>query len=207
MLKRFVLPLMAVVLTACSQPQTPVFKNSDITGADYGKALSARKEGEPGSMRYRVLDHEGNPRSINDFRGKVVSLFFGYTQCPDVCPTNLTTMAEVMRQLGPDAERLQVLFMTVDPERDTQALLAEYVPAFDPRFIGLIADAPTTAAVAQDFRVFYRKAGDTSGPNYTVDHSTGTYIFDTEGRLRLYVKHGTEPAAIVADVKTLLAGK
>ena len=107
-------------------------------------------------------------------KGKVVTLFFGYTQCPDVCPTNLLGMVEVLRQLGPDADKVQVLFITVDPERDTQALLAQYVPAFDARFVGLYGDIPTTQAVAKDFKVFYQKQGDTKGTAYTVDHSTGT---------------------------------
>ncbi len=170
------------------------FASTDITGANYAKG-------------FQLTDHTGAPRSLADYRGKVVTLFFGYTQCPDVCPTNLLGMAEVMRQLGPDADKVQVLFITVDPERDTQALLAEYVPAFDKRFVGLFGDAATTAAVARDFKVFYQKQGDTSGQAYTVDHSTGTYVFDPQGRLRLYVKHGEKPEAIVGDVRKLLAGK
>ena len=170
------------------------FASTDITGANYAKG-------------FQLTDHTGAQRSLADYRGKVVTLFFGYTQCPDVCPTNLLGMAEVMRQLGPDADKVQVLFITVDPERDTQALLAEYVPAFDKRFVGLFGDAATTAAVARDFKVFYQKQGDTSGQAYTVDHSTGTYVFDPQGRLRLYVKHGEKPEAIVGDVRKLLAGK
>lgn len=170
------------------------FASTDITGANYAKG-------------FQLTDHTGAPRSLADYRGKVVTLFFGYTQCPDVCPTNLLGMAEVMRQLGPDADRLQVLFITVDPERDTQALLAEYVPAFDKRFTGLYGDASTTAAVARDFKVFYQKQGDTKGSAYTVDHSTGTYVFDPQGRLRLYVKHGEKPEVIAGDLRKLLAGK
>ncbi|NMG44922.1 redoxin domain-containing protein [Aromatoleum toluvorans] len=187
--------LAVATLAACSSPSSATtFRATDITGADYGKGLA-------------LSDHNGTPRTLADFRGKVVTLFFGYTQCPDVCPTNLGTMAEAMRQLGPDAARVQVLFVTVDPERDTQQLLAQYVPVFDPHFLGLRGDAAQTAAVAKEFRVFYQKSGDTSGPNYTVDHSTGTYVFDPTGRARLYVKHGETAENIVADLRTLLAGK
>ncbi|NMF87399.1 SCO family protein [Aromatoleum petrolei] len=187
--------LAVATLAACSNPSATIaFRATDITGADYGKGLA-------------LSDHTGAPRTLADFRGKVVTLFFGYTQCPDVCPTNLSTMAEVMRQLGPDAERVQVLFVTVDPERDTQQLLAQYIPVFDPRFIALRGDPAQTAAVAKEFKVFYQKSGDTSGANYTVDHSTGTYVFDPTGRVRLYVKHGETADNIAADVRTLLAGK
>ncbi|BAL25915.1 SCO family protein [Azoarcus sp. KH32C] len=195
---RFLLAVVcAFALAACSEhngPAATTFRNSDITGADYGK-------------NFLLTDQHGTPRSLADFRGKAVTLFFGYTQCPDVCPTNLSTMAEVMRLLGPDADRVQVLFVTVDPERDTQALLAQYLPAFDPRFLALRGDATQTADTAKEFRVFYRKSGDTDGPNYSVDHSTGTYIFDPAGRLRLYVKHGESAENIAADLRTLLAGK
>lgn len=197
MFRALIVAATAAVLTlaACSGPtHTTAFRATDITGADYGKGLA-------------LTDQTGTPRTLADFRGKVVTLFFGYTQCPDVCPTNLATMAEAMRQLGPDAARVQVLFVTVDPERDTQELLARYVPVFDPHFLGLRGDAAQTAAVAREFRVFYQKSGDTSGPNYTVDHSTGTYVFDPAGRARLYVKHGETAENIVADLRTLLAGK
>lgn len=184
---------LSALLAACSD-RTPVFHSTDITGADYGKTLA-------------LTDHAGQARTLADFRGKAVTLFFGYTQCPDVCPTNLVTMAEVMRQLGADAERLQVLFVTVDPERDTQALLSQYVPAFDARFLGLYGTAEQTADVAREFRVFYRKSGDTSGSTYTIDHSAGTYVFDPAGRLRLYVKHGEPADKLADDIRQLLAGR
>jgi protein SCO1/2 len=189
------------------------------SGADQlaGSLLSRRRErGQLRQYRHHrrelrqgfpLTDHTGAARSLADYRGKVVTLFFGYVQCPDVCPTNLLNMVEVMKQLGPDADKVQVLFMTIDPERDTQALLAEYVPAFDPRFIGLHADLPTTQAVAKDFKVFYQKQGDVKGTAYTVDHSTGTYVFDPQGRLRLYVKHGEKPDLIAADIRKLIAGQ
>jgi len=184
------------LLNACSPSGSggEGFANTDITGAKYGQD-------------FKLIDHHGQPRSLADYRGKVVTLFFGYTQCPDVCPTNLAGMAEVMRQLGPDADKVQVLLMTVDPERDTRELLAEYVPAFDARFVGLYGDLPTTQAVAKDFKVFYQKQGDVTGKAYTVDHSTGTYVFDPQGHLRLYVKHGEKPELITADIRKLLAGK
>lgn len=199
MLRRIILGLVLTLgLSACSPggegQGAKGFAATDITGANYAKD-------------FRLVDHTGTPRSLADFRGKVVTLFFGYTQCPDICPTNLLTMAEVMRQLGPDAQRVQVLFVTVDPERDTQALLAQYVPAFDARFIGLRGDLPATEAVAKEFRVFYQKQGDTKGQAYTVDHSTGTYAFDPQGRLRLYIRHGEKPEVIAADLGKLLAGQ
>ena len=197
MLRRTIVTGLALgLLAACSQPGEggAGFVNTDITGAKYGQD-------------FKLIDHHGQPRSLADYRGKVVTLFFGYTQCPDVCPTNLAGMAEVMRQLGPDADKVQVLFMTVDPERDTRELLAEYVPAFDARFVGLYGDLPTTQAVAKDFKVFYQKQGDVTGKAYTVDHSTGTYVFDPQGHLRLYVKHGEKPELITADIRKLLAGK
>jgi len=197
MLRRTIVAGLALgLLAACSQPGEggAGFANTDITGAKYGQD-------------FKLLDHHGQPRSLADYRGKVVTLFFGYVQCPDVCPTNLSGMAEVMRQLGPDADKVQVLFMTVDPERDTQSLLAEYVPAFDARFVGLYGDLSTTRAVATDFKVFYQKQGDVNGKAYTVDHSTGTYVFDPQGHLRLYVKHAEKPELIAADIRKLLAGK
>lgn len=182
----------ALALAACTGPSTPQFHSTDVTGANYGKSFA-------------LNDHHGRRRTLADFRGKVVALFFGFTQCPDVCPTTLNTMREVMTQLGDDAERMQVLFVTVDPERDTEALLAHYVPAFDPRFLGLYGDAAETAAVAKEFRIFYRKSGDTEGPNYSIDHSAGTYVFDPQGRLRLYVRHAETPENIAADIRMLLA--
>ncbi|MBR0567870.1 SCO family protein [Azoarcus sp. L1K30] len=191
MLRSLIVAAAAVLAAACSAP--PSFHATDITGADYGKTLALR-------------DHNGTPRTLADFHGKVVTIFFGYTQCPDVCPTNLSTMSEVMRKLGKDADRVQVLFVTVDPERDTAELLAQYVPAFDKRFLGLLGDAEATAAAAKDFRVVYRKSGDTASGHYTVDHSAGTYVFDPSGRLRLYVRHGETADNISADIRRLLDG-
>ena len=184
--------LAVATLVACTPPE-PVFRSTDITGAEYGKTL-------------QLTDHHGQTRTLADFKGKVVTIFFGYTQCPDVCPTALAGMSEVMQQLGPDGDKVQVIFITVDPERDTPALLAEYVPVFDKRFLGMYGAPDKIAEVAKDFRVFYRKSGDLAG-HYTIDHSAGTYVFDPQGRLRLYVKHAEDPAVIAADIKALLAGK
>ena len=186
--------LLIALLAACSSEQAPQFRNTDITGAGYAKDFA-------------LTDHAGAKRTLADYRGKVVTVFFGFTQCPDICPSALSTMSEVMKALGPDADRVQVLFITVDPERDTQELLANYVPAFDARFVGLFGSLEETEAVAKEFRIFYAKSGDTNGPNYSVDHSAGTYVFDPEGRLRLYVRHAESADSIAADLRLLLDGK
>ena len=180
------------LLTACA-PSEPVFRSTDITGAEYGKTL-------------QLTDHHGQTRTLADFKGKVITIFFGYTQCPDVCPTALSGMSTVMQELGPEADRVQVIFVTVDPERDTQELLAEYVPVFDKRFLGMVGEPEKIAEIAKDFRVFYRKSGDLQG-HYTIDHTAGTYVFGPDGRLRLYVKHAEDPMVVAADIKALLAGK
>ena len=156
---------------------------------------------------FSLTDHNGQARRLGDFKGKAVVLFFGYTQCPDVCPTTLSTMREAMTLLGDDAAKVQVLFATVDPARDTQQLLAQYVPAFHPSFLGLYADEKTIATVAKDFKVFYAKQPGTTPGSYSVDHSTGSYAFDPQGKLRLLLRHGETPANVAADLKLLLAGK
>lgn len=194
MLRFLMIAAAVLALAGCGGETGTRFYNTDLTGAAYGKSLS-------------LTDHHGDRRELADFKGKVVTLFFGFTQCPDVCPSSLSTMGEVMRQLGADADRLQVLFVTVDPERDTRELLEAYVPAFDPRFLGLYGDLEETAEVAREFKVFYRKSGDVEGPNYTIDHSAGTYVFDPNGRLRLYIKHGEPVDNIVGDIRLLLDGK
>jgi protein SCO1 len=189
-----VILLVTGLLLACRSEQPLQFHNTDVTGADYAKAFA-------------LTDHTGQRRTLQDYAGKVVTVFFGFTQCPDVCPSSLATMSDVMKALGADAERMQVLFITVDPERDTPELLAHYVPAFDPRFVGLVGTPEETAAVAKEFRVFYAKSGDVSGPNYSIDHTAGTYVFDPQGRLRLHVRHATPAEPIAADIRLLLAGK
>jgi protein SCO1/2 len=182
----------AFALAGCGRSaDAPSFEASDVTGSTYGRDFA-------------LTDHNGKARTLADFRGKVVVLFFGYTQCPDVCPTTLAELAETMRRLGPDAARVQVVFATIDPERDTAELLAQYVPAFNPTFLGLRGDAEATARTAKEFRVFYQKQPGRTPATYTMDHSAGTFIFDPQGRLRLYVSYGQGPDVFVHDIRELL---
>jgi len=190
---RSILLSLILALAGCADPK-PQFANADLSHADFGKDFA-------------LTDHNGKPRTLADFRGKAVVIFFGYTQCPDVCPTTMTGMAEAMKLLGTDADKVQVLFVTVDPERDTQQLLAQYVPVFNPGFLGLYADPQTIARTAQEFRVFYKRQPGSTPTTYTVDHTAGSYIFDPQGKLRLYVKHGEKPELIARDLKLLVAGK
>lgn len=189
---RLLLLTLALLLAGCdSRPQ---FGNTDISEADYARDFA-------------LTDHTGKPRTMADFRGKAVVIFFGYTQCPDVCPTTMTGMAEAMKLLGGDAAKVQVLFVTVDPERDTRQLLAQYVPVFNPSFLGLYGDPQTIAKTAQDFRIFYKKQPGSTPSTYTVDHTAGSYVYDPKGRLRLYIKHGEKPEVIAKDLKLIIAGK
>jgi protein SCO1/2 len=182
--------LAAVLLLAACDGGGPKFKNTDITGAEYAKGFA-------------LTDHTGKPRTLADFRGKVVVVFFGYTHCPDVCPTTLVELKQVMQALGPDADKVQVVFITLDPERDTQQVLAQYVPAFDPRFIGMFADLPTTLKTAKDFKVFFEKRAGTTAGSYTIDHTAASFAFDPQGRLRLYVKTDSV-GTLTDDIRTLL---
>ena len=182
----------AMLLAACS-PEAPTFKGADITGASFGRELA-------------LADHHGKARTLADFRGKAVVIFFGFTQCPDVCPTALSALAEAMRRLGPDATRVQVLFVTIDPERDTADLLSRYVPAFHPSFLGLRGDAEATARVAKEFKVLYQKVPGQTPDTYTMDHSAGLYLFDPQGRLRVFESHGQGAEAIAHDLRELLRG-
>ena len=170
---------------------SPKFMASDVTGTTFGRD-------------FQLVDHNGKPRTLADYRGKAVVMFFGYTQCPDVCPTTLSELAEAMKRLGADADRVQVLFVTVDPERDTQELLSKYVPAFDPRFVGLYGDADATARTAKEFKILYQKQPGQMPGTYTVDHSAGTFIFDPNGKLRVYVGYGQGPEVYAHDIKELL---
>jgi protein SCO1 len=184
--------LAAVALAACDAA-APKFRSTDITGVDYGKSLE-------------LTDHRGTLRRLADFRGKAVVLFFGYTHCPDVCPTTLADMAQAMRQLGADAERVQMLFVTVDPERDTQTALARYVPAFDPRFLGLRGDLEATRRAAQEFKIYFEKRPGKTPGEYSVDHSAQSYVIDPQGRLRLFVRQDRIAEDLVPDLRTLLGG-
>ncbi len=190
--RRTLAALAAALLAACS-PSSPTFDASDITGASFGRDFS-------------LEDPKGAVRTLADFRGKAVVLFFGYTQCPDVCPTTLSTLAQAMKLLGADADRVQVLFVTIDPARDTPALLARYVPAFDPRFLGLWGDAEATERTAKEFKIVYEKVPGPTPGSYTMDHSAGSYVFDPQGRLRLYVAYGQRADVYAHDLRILLRG-
>jgi protein SCO1/2 len=187
---------LTVSIAACDKlpgkQQQVAFQNTDVTGLDYAKGFA-------------LTDHTGKPRTLADFKGKVVVVFFGYTQCPDVCPTTMAEMATVMQKLGPLADQVQVLFITLDPERDTQQLLASYVPAFDKRFIGLRGTPEQTAKTAKEFKVFYAKVPGSDPNSYTIDHTAGSYVFDRDGRLRLFIRHGQGPDPIVHDLRQLLS--
>jgi protein SCO1/2 len=190
-IKSFLVAVLLVALAACSPK--PDFKNVDITGSTaFGKDFS-------------LLDSDGKTKTLADFRGKVVVMFFGYTQCPDVCPTTLTEMQQVMTLMGSQADKVQVLFVTVDPERDTAAILKQYVPAFDARFLGLRpVDQAALEQVTKDFKIYYKKVPGSQAGSYTMDHTAGSYAFDPEGRLRLYIKHAQGPETLAHDLKELL---
>lgn len=187
-----VLLLAATVLAACDRPQaTPRFHATEVNNPQFARD-------------FRLKDPEGRERSLADWRGQVVLIFFGYTQCPDVCPTALSRAARVMELLGSDAARVQVLFVTVDPERDTPELLREYVPAFHPSFLGLRTSPEDTPAVAKEFRVFYKINPGSTPSTYTIDHSVTTYAYDPEGRLRLAIGHDASPEFMAEDIRALL---
>jgi protein SCO1/2 len=177
-------------LAACTESK-PSFNAVDITGADYAKGFS-------------LTDADGKLRTLADFKGKVVVLFFGYAQCPDVCPTTMSEMAQVKQQLGADGDKLQVLFVTVDPERDTPAVMKAYMGAFDPAFVALIPTPDQLPALAKDFKAYYKKVEGKTPTSYSMDHSAASFVYDTEGRLRLYARYGAGVPAMVSDVKALL---
>ena len=187
--------LLSVSLAGCDNAATTSpspFSGIDITGADYGKAL-------------KLTDHTGKSRSLDDFKGKVVLVFFGFTHCPEVCPTTLHELATVLKQLGTDADRVQVLFVTLDPARDSQEMLAKFVPSFHPNFLALRGDEAATKAAAQSFHVFFEKRPGATPDSYTIEHFTGTFIFDREGRLRLLMNYDIGIDKIIHDVKLLLS--
>lgn len=183
----------ALALAGCQPaPQPPVFQATDITGAAFARD-------------FRLTDHNGRVRTLADFKGKAVAIFFGYIHCPDVCPTTLSDFAAALQQLGQQADRVQVIFVTVDPQRDTPDLLKQFVPAFNPSFLGMVADADTLRRLAKEYRVVYQKTAVKAADDYLIDHSAGTYVYDPDGRLRLLVPYGSSPDAIAQDLKTLLA--
>jgi protein SCO1/2 len=180
----------ALVLNGC-HPDQASFQSTDVTGADFGKTFT-------------LADHNGMQRTLADFRGKVVVLFFGFTHCPDVCPITLAELSGAVRQLGPAGGNVQVLLVTIDPERDTPELLAKYVTAFNPQFLALRGNAEETARVAKEFKVIYQKVAGPRPENYAMDHSAGSYIFDRQGRLRLYVAYGRGADVFAHDIGLLL---
>ena len=180
-----------LALGACGQDK-PAFRGVDITGAEYAQG-------------WELADQNGQVRTVKDFAGKVVIVFFGYTQCPDVCPTSMQELAEVKRMLGKDGERLQGVFITVDPDRDTSELLKSYMANFDPSFVALRPNTPEQLAkVTKDFKIYYKKVDGKTPTSYTMDHSAGSYTFDPQGRVRLYSRYGSGAAALAEDVKILL---
>lgn len=182
---------LSVMLAAgCGRGGAPQFQLTDVTGASFGKSLE-------------LTDHNGQRRTLADFKGKVVAIFFGFTHCPDVCPTTLVELANVARQLGADATRMQVLFVTIDPERDTPQVLRQYVPSFNPAFLGLYGTQEETARAAKEFKVYHQKQP-VPGGSYSFDHSAGTYIFDSEGRLRLFAQYGAGAPVLLHDIRLLL---
>lgn len=182
------------VFTACTEAPKPAFKGVDITGVDYAKDLP-------------LTDQFGRQRHLKDFAGKVVVVFFGYTHCPDVCPTTMTELAQVKQDLGPDGSRLLAIFVTVDPERDTPEVLKAYMANFDPDFLALRGTEQELAAVAKDFKIFYRQVPGPTPTSYTMDHSAGMYMFDPDGRLRLFHRYGSATQALVDDTRLLLGEK
>ena len=182
------------LLSACERSATPTaFKSLDITGADYARQLAltdARTE---------------QPFLLSNLKGRIAVVFFGYTQCPDVCPTTLGALAETQRLLGPDGDKLVGVFVSVDPKRDTATLLKAYVGAFNPNWVALRGSAEDTDAAAKEFKVFYQVVPGKTEASYTIDHTAASFVFDTQGKVRLYVRHNTPPADLAADIKALLA--
>jgi protein SCO1/2 len=195
MLKRVVNVIASMALlmgiAACELKSKPDLVATDITGADFAQSID-------------LVDHTGKRRTLDEFKGKAIALFFGYTHCPDVCPTTMTDMKQTMKLLGSRADELQVLFVTLDPERDTQEILAEFVPSFDKRFLGLRGTPEQIEATAKTFKIFSNKVNTDGKAGYTIDHSAGIYVFDKNGKIRLYVDYGEKPADIANDIKTIL---
>lgn len=182
------------LLAGCGREPKASFQGVDVTGAEYARDFT-------------LPDASGQQRSLKDFAGKAVVVFFGYTQCPDVCPTSLQELAEVKKLLGADGERLQGIFVTLDPERDKPEMLKAYMESFDPSFVALRGTPEQTAAIAKDFKIFYKKVDGPTPETYTLDHSAGSYVYDPAGRLRVYERYGSGPQVLAADVRMLLAEK
>ena len=192
-LKVLFIPIFGLFLAACS-PDKPQFKSIDLTGADYAKD-------------FVLSDQNGKTRSIKDFAGKVVVVFFGFTQCPDVCPTSMTELAGIKKSLGAEGDKLQAVLISIDPERDTPEILKAYMGNFDPTFLALRPNPEQLAAIAKDFKIYYKKVEGKSPTSYSMDHSAGNYIYDTQGRLRLYSRYGSGAEGLLSDIRMLLKGK
>lgn len=195
--RRFALAAVATLaLAGCqkSGPEKQAFKGVDLTGAEYARQLN-------------LTDQDGRARSLADFKGKVLVVFFGYTQCPDVCPTTMAEVAEVKRSLGAEGDKVQGIFVTIDPERDTAQLLKAYMASFDPSFVALRGSAEQTQAAAKEFKVFYAKMPGKTPDSYTMDHTAASFIFDTQGRVRVYARYGSGAQPLADDIKLLLAEK
>lgn len=181
----------AMLALAACQPSATGLVGTDVTGADFANA-------------FQLTDHTGKARSLGDFKGKSLVIFFGYTHCPDVCPTTMADLAKAMKLLGDEADKVQVLFVTLDPERDTQAVLAKFVPSFDSRFLGLNGDAAQTEAALKNFKIFASRQTESGKSGYVIDHSAGLYIYDTAGHVRVYAKYGEKPEALAQDIRYVL---
>ena len=177
-------------LLACT-PDKPSFHSIDLTGANYAQGFA-------------LNDHNGQARKLSDFQGRVTVVFFGYTQCPDVCPTTLAELVEVKRLLGVQGDKVQGIFVTVDPERDQAPMLKAYVEHFDPTFLAMVPTAEQLTVLAKDYKIYFKKVSGATSTSYTVDHSAGSYIYDPQGRLRLYVRYGMGAQAMAEDIQQLL---
>lgn len=188
----FLTAIVAVLLSACSPSteESSLF-GTDITGADF-------------ATDFKLTDHHGETRQLSDYQGKVVALFFGFTHCPDICPTTMADLAAAMKLMGKNSDHVQVLFVTVDPERDTQAVLSEFVPSFDSRFVGLTGTTEEIERTAQTFKIFYAKQQEPGQSGYSFDHSAGVYVYDKKGKIRIYLKYGQKPQEIAHDLSRLL---
>ena len=179
------------LIIACSPVEKPQFKSIDLSGADYAKGFA-------------LSDHEGQTRTLKDFAGKVVVVFFGFTQCPDACPTTMAELAQVKTLLGPDGDKLQAIFISVDPERDTPELLKAYMANFDPTFLALRPTMAQLPEITKDFKIYYKKVDGKTPGSYTMDHSAGSYVFDAKGQIRLYYRYGSGVEGLASDIRLLM---
>jgi len=191
MTRRFLWAALTVLALAACSPEKPKFNSIDVTGADYAKG-------------FILTDHNGQSRSLSDFKGKAVVLFFGYTQCPDVCPTSMAELAEIKRLLASDGDKLQGVFVTVDPARDTTELLKAYLTSFDPSFVAFTPTPEQLSVVAKDYKIYYKRVEGQTPTSYSMDHSAGSYVYDTQGQLRLYSRYGMGAELLAQDIQTLL---